>query len=436
MIEAKMKVTTPQTTPGQRLMTEYQELTSPVLSSPTLDKFQQEMSYYDTIKEGLYSTFDNLSKTKNSDEPKRTPPVTGFKPIAKPSIAASPKVKEALLNLSSKNPIKRFMAERTVANWDAQKQRYEAALKRQESLQSLKDGLYGFVDAIESGAKTVASVPDVVVQAATATQQAAMASYQWAASIPDAVEETVEAVTSIPKKVETSVKNQERSIRSTIQASRQFASDVQAIPDKVQNSVKVVNTSVAKIATNVKILVGAEERKPHPPKIKPPAPRSSASTIALRLTSVIVTGSAKAVWFVGSKSAQVAYKALRSSLASNNEIRKQKEIAAKSAFVQFKDLPVSTSNEEMTLKDISLSLDEEITAALVLAQQSLDNSDHTVDSEVSAALKLSEEALRMANDGRTYSNSAIDTSLRLAKEAAVRATMEAVLIERSRLKPK
>ena len=95
---------------------------------------------------------------------------------------------------------------------------------------------------------------------------------------------------------------------------------------------------------------------------------------------------------------------------------------------------ITTPPVAMELKDVSIALDKEITAALQMAEAALNASSKALDSEVSEALRLADAALQMANDGRTYSNSGIDTSLRLAKEAALRATRDAILIERKFLR--
>jgi hypothetical protein len=419
-IEAKMQLDT-QETPAQRLIQQYQQRAP----DTTLRPLPKGISLFDTLKEGIYSTMDGVPTTiSTTEQPLPTSPVTGFKPISKPSIATSTTIKEALPGLSSDNPLKRLLAKRTMDSWEAQQRSQEAARKRQSKVRTFKYGLYGFLDALKTSATEIITIPSKVVQVADATKMTAIASYEWAATIPGALEESVTTVSTIPTQLEYTVKETQKAVEQTIQATQQFMEDAQAIPASVQKSMKEVQSTIDNTITNVKVLVGVEERKPVPPKLPPPPLAPPVTDVIWKVAGTFAGASTKTVWVLGTSLLTLGWNVAQVAISS----------ASTAVALRPTQTLITTPPVAMELKDVSIALDKEITAALQMAEAALNASSKALDSEVSEALRLADAALQMANDGRTYSNSGIDTSLRLAKEAALRATRDAILIERKLLR--
>ena len=419
-IEAKMQLNS-QETPAQRLMQQYQQREPDTALRP----LPQGISLFDTLKEGIYSTIDGVPTTiSTTEQPLHTSPVSGFKPMSKPSIATSTTIKEALPGLTSNNPLKRLLAKRTMDGWEAKQRNQDATRKRQSKVQSFKFGLYGFLDALKSSATEITTIPDKVVQVADATKLTAIASYEWAATIPGALEESVGTVSAIPTQIEHTVQETKRAVEHTIQTTQQFVEDVQAIPASVQKSVKEVQSTIEKSITNFKVLVGVEERKPVPPKLPPPPLAPPVTDVIWDVAGTFAGASTKTAWVLSTSLLMLGWNVAQFAISS----------ATKAVALRPTQPLITTPPVPMELKDVSIALDKEITAALQMAEAALNASSKALDSEVTEALRIADAALQMANDGRTYSNSGIDTSLRLAKEAALRATRDAILIERKLLR--
>jgi len=297
----------------------------------------------------------------------------------------------------------------------------------QETQQSIEDA----VQATQLFVEEVQAIPETVQNSVIVAQNSIDQTLTKVASVPVVLEESVAFVTALPMEAEKRVKETQQSIVNTVQATQQsveatvqatqlFVEEVQAIPETLQKSVTAVQNSLDETLTTIKVLVGTEERKPVPPKVPPPFLEPvPVSNMVWNMAAATASVSAKAAWSVGTGAIQLAWKGTQFAFSSLSKAKAVSSVA------------VPNPPLKMEIKDVSVDLDKEISAALELADAALMGTTKALDLEVMDALRLAEVALQKANDGPSYSNSGIDASLRLAKEAALRATIDVASMEKT-----
>lgn len=390
-------------TPAERLMKEYKQ------QGPELEVVQPEQSGFDAFKESFYSATDGVFPEKKLPV---TPPLARLQPFkasTQPKISASIEVREALPLLNSPNPIKRFFAARKIRRWEVEQRKREEALERERQLASLKEGVYAVVDTVQAGAQLVVRTPEKIVETASATQQLALGFAQWASTVPGTLQSTADSVAAIPAQVGQTAAEVQGSIDNTVKSTQQFVEGVVAIPKKVQRSLEDTQRSVQNTAksvdttiTNVKVWTGLEEPPPPPPK---PPKELTISNLALDLAGGVAQGGANVAWWLGKGLVNLSWKGAKGAFAAATA-------------------PAPTKDKVATppQRTPAPPQDSPITDAVLEATAD-------IDVDISEALKLARTALRNAENQSTVGNADIEEAVRLAKEAAIAATQDAVEIE-------
>ena len=383
--------------PGERLMKEYKQ------RAPSIEVAQPEVSSFDTFKESVYSATEGMFQEQNV---KQQPTIVTFKPATQPNIAASAQVREALPQLNSRNPVKRWLAERKIRQWEEEQRRREAALEFELQIQSIKDTVYTVVDTVQAGVNVIAQTPSNIAEAASATQDVAMSFVDWASTVPGAIQSTAETIASIPAQVSQTVTGVQETMDTTVKSTQQFVEDVAAIPQKVQQSVEgttrtVENTvkSVDDAVTTVKIWTGLEEPPPPPPK---PPKELTVSNIAWSVTE----GVTDLAWWLGKGALQLGWMGTRAAFKSATKPKQKKIVRTKAADTRPPAPPQMAPPQQVELAGDNQNFDQEVTEALQLAQRAL-----------------------MVTETETTGNEQLEEAVRRAKKAAIAATQDAVDVE-------
>lgn len=390
--------TTGSQTPAQRLMKEYQQ------KGPALEVVQPEGSVFDSFKESVYSAADGMFQEK----PKALPPVQplqSFKAATQPSIAASIQVREALPQLNSRNPVKRWMAERKIRHWEDEQRKRDEALERERQIESIKENVYAVVDTVQAGAALMAKTPERIVETASSTKRVAIGAARWVATLPDAVQFAANSVAAIPAQVSQTVAGVQESVDNIVKSTQQFVDDVLSTPEKVQRTVKETQQNIENTVkafdttvTNVKVWTGLEEPPPPPPK------ELTFSNIAWELAGGVAQGGSQVAWWLGKGAVQLGFKGAQSAFVAATAAPTKEQVVTTAAARQPKPPQVPPP---LSVLDTS-ELDVDITEALQLAQMALKNAE---------------------NNESAVGNSDIEEAVRLAKQAAIAATRDAVEIE-------
>eukprot|EP00545_Synedropsis_sp_CCMP1620_P000417 CAMPEP_0119013332 /NCGR_PEP_ID=MMETSP1176-20130426/8394_1 /TAXON_ID=265551 /ORGANISM="Synedropsis recta cf, Strain CCMP1620" /LENGTH=552 /DNA_ID=CAMNT_0006966419 /DNA_START=179 /DNA_END=1837 /DNA_ORIENTATION=+ len=397
--------TTSSQTPAQRLMKEYQQ------KGPALEVVQPAGSAFDSFKESVYSAADGMFQEKPKAQLPPVQRLQSFKAATQPSIAASVQVREALPQLNSRNPVKRWMAERKIRHWEDEQRKRDEALERERQIESIKESVYAVVDTVQAGAVLVAKTPDKIVETASATKRVALGFATWAATLPDAVQFAANSVAAIPAQVSQTVAEVQDTVDATVKSTQQFVEDVVSIPQKVQRTVtetqqNVENTvkAVDNTVTNVKVWTGLEEPAPPPP---PPPKELTFSNIAWELAGGLAQGGAQVTWWLGKGAVQLGFKGAKSAFVAATAGPTDEQVVAAAAKAAARQ-PKPPQGPPPASVLASSVLDIDITEALQLAQTALKNAE---------------------NNESAVGNDDIEEAVRLAKEAAIAATRDAVEIE-------
>jgi hypothetical protein len=430
--------------PGQLLMKKYQ-----ARALDTNDK-PPTTTAFEEIKKGLYNTFDGVvaNMVQPEQQTPKPPPLQSFKAVIKPTFASSPVVKEALPDLQSKSPGKRWLAELKIRNWEEEQRRRKRKYERDQAAEKFKKVAYGIGDVTIDIVKSLVTLPDRIQEASRDLQTAFTEFMAWALSVPGAVERTVDTVSQIPDKVQTK-------LETSIETTKKVVEDVQAIPSKIEETVKVTQRTVEDTVTNVKILVGVEQKKPMPPKIPPPPPMT-AQELAWKVAGGVATVSAKLAWWVvvelgklGISGAQVGIQKIMSEtiVQQQQQQKQQQQQQQQQQRIPEKVMESTTMTTTTTLqqepqKQIASKMDsitnKEAALDISAKVESLDSEMDALNQEVSEALQLAEKALKMADkdegkDDDGGNKSELDDALQKAREAAILATKAAVEIERNNI---
>ena len=452
----KTVLKSPSSSSGERLMKEYQER---VLETTT----EKSTDLFDTVKGSIYITLDGISSIFKPEETKPASPLKSetFKPVVKPTLASSPQVKDALPDLKSNSPGKRWLAELKIRNWEEEQRRRKRELERQQASEKFKEAVYSFGDAALLFVKLLADLPARLSETAEATME-------WFSTVPVALENTVTTITSIPDKVNTNVEQVQAKVETSIETTKKVVEDVQTLPTKIQETVKDTKRNVDETITNVKILVGAEEKKPVPPQVPPPKPRT-AEELAWDLAGGAATVTGKAAWFVSVGAAKLSFAGAKFAFHKISEKMAEQragqaqgmETVVASTGTTVMETPnkvVESAEKEVTViespasrkpasskpkssfgsffgntktekKDVSQKMETVKTVEM-----------EALDREVADALALAEKAMKMADEDiisrkKKNGKSELDVALRKAREAAVIATQQAVEIEQNSLRP-
>ena len=423
--------------PGQLLMREYQARALDTKDKPPTTAFEE-------IKTRFYNTFDGI--VTNMVRPEQTPkspppPLQSFKAVVKPTFASSPVVKEALPDLQSKSPGKRWLAELKIRSWDKEQQRRKRKYERDQAAEKFKKVVYGIGDAMVDSFKSTMTLPDRIQAASRDISEASSEFMTWASSVPGTVERTVDTVTQIPEQVQTK-------LETSIETTKKVVQDVQAIPDKIEEAVEVTQQTVEDIVYNAKVLVGMEKKKPVPPKVPPPPPLT-AQEVAWKVAKGVVTVSAKLAWWgmvgvakLGVSGAQLGYQKLSDTIVQQQQQRPlEKKVMDMANTItttwqepalqepQKNNTSVLRKKDSITEKEAPKENAPDISTKV----ESLDTEMDALNQEVSEALLLAEKALKMADEGKKKDTkkSDLDDALQKAREAAILATNAALEIERN-----
>lgn len=402
--------------PAERLMKEYEER---ALDSTTTE---ESKDLFDSFKSSFYSTVDGISSIVNPKQETKPlkSPLQSFKPVVQPTLASSSQVKDALPDLKSPSPAKRVLAELKIRNWEEEQRKRKRDYQRQETAQAFKEAAYSIGDAIVYVVSSLGDLPAKLNEAAVATKQ-------WLSSVPVVVENTVETVTSIPEKVDQNVKQVQTSVESSIETTKKAVGNVQALPTKIKKTVEDTRHNVDETFTNVKVLVGVEQKKPVPPEMPPPKPRT-AEELAWDVAGGVATVTGKAAWFVTVGAAKLSFAGAK--LAYNKLMEPMADQRTAEQMGMGKTVVASTTVVETP--KVETVVKEEVTVMESPEQTRAEK--EALDREVSDALKLAEKAMAMAEEGidsKKKKKSELDVALQKAREAAVTATKQAVEIEQT-----
>jgi hypothetical protein len=445
-----LKTSTTLTSPGERLMKEYQER-----SSIDLAEVEQNTNLFNSLKSTIYNTVDGISSLFKKEEPKpQKTPLQSYKAVVQPTLATAPQVKTALPDLKSSSPAKRVLAELQIRGWEEEQRKRKRDYQRQQAANSFKETVYSIGDGFVEFVSSLESVPAKLEEAATATRE-------FISVVPTVVGNTVETVASIPKKVEETVTNIQSTIESSITTTKKTAQEVQALPGKIQKSVKDTKEGIDETITNVKVLVGVEQKKPAPPRVPPPKPRT-AEELAWDVAGGVASITGKAAWFVTVGAAKLTFAGAK--LAFNKLTETMVE--HRTADAGMTDTVVASTAVVETPKAVSIEVDVKVvetpskpkssfgsffgntksqpnvepvpTTVVEMTDTTSMTEQEALDKEVSEALKLAERALALANEEgmddapkKNGKKSELDIALEKARKAAVTATAQAVEMEKS-----
>ena len=115
-------------------------------------------------------------------------------------------------------------------------------------------------------------------------------------AVLDSAVSTAKTIASLPDKAINTANTVGNIFQAAVTTVRLWIDQARAVPQRVQETQEAVD----KALTSAKIMAGLEERIPEPPKTPPPEPKPIVpKDLPLRVTSFVVTGTAKAAWFVG-----------------------------------------------------------------------------------------------------------------------------------------
>lgn len=388
------------TSPGERLMKEYRQ------RPPPLQVVQPEDSPFDSFKESIYSAADMLFRDSKPKLQRPPSAIQSFKASVQPNIAASVQVREALPQLNSRNPFKRWRAERTIQQWERQQRLRDEALEREQQIQAIKEAVYAVVDTVQAGATLVVETPQTVAKVATATQEAALSFVEWAASVPATIQSTADAVVALPGKVNQAVVEVQETVETTVQSTQKFIADVAAIPQtvadtiegtqrSVENTVKAVDNAV----TTAKIWTGLEKPPPPPPK------DPTLTELAWDIAGGVTVTSAKIVWLLGKSAVQLGWKGAQAIVAASAKETTTRTVTFTTA-AEIPPTPPKTPPPPQALI-VNANLNENVSEQLQQAQRTL--------------AKASSEP---------SSSDELEMAVRRAKDAAIAATLDAIEVEK------
>lgn len=389
-------------TPTQQLL---QVLVKRPLDSKNNKKLVEPIptrSVFDSVKGAIYTTADiasSIATTAAKSRKSNNNNLSSSAPLVKSRLETSRPVRNILPDLQSTNPLQRWTAE-----WKLRDMEWQARVASQQAqvtsaVDDFKDNFYTTADLVSKIATDIVEAPDRI--------------QAWVESIPSTIdtwtsraEQQVNAVqTGVVKTVDQTIQVVEdvKAIPSRVQQSVETTTkNVKAIPSRVQQSVETtkqnVNAAVSaveEVSTSAKVLLGLEKPKPRPPKRPPPAP-PGASDLAWRAVGAVMTGTGRAVWWISSNAAQLAYQSMAQGV---QQMMEQAKTSKNSPML--KPVSVVSSNGK------TLSLESSATAVLnqgshstTMVQESTTKPAESliakqVDEELNREIA---EALQMANE--------------------------------------
>ena len=378
--------------PAKKNMGEYQAQAS-TLGGDTPSQPQPSRSVYDSFKESIHNTVDDLDSENASAEPVVDRNVPYTKSLAEEFNNE---------NSESSNPIEHSQAEQEIREREALKR----ATIRNKEIKAKKEDLDSIPETAKQTKKTVKDVaqfvqsvlPDrvgkTVEEAKAITGQIQQSVDKTKKSLEDSAEKSkqvVREVQDIPNNVKTKIDDTKRTVEQTkeslkdsIEKTKQVIREVQDIPNKVktkiddtERTVEQTKESLDATLTKVKVLVGLE--KPKPPKVPPPKPKSN-KEIALDVAGRVAGGAGKLAWFATKGATNLAWSGAQAALEKGSE--SQLEGNSKAEATPSLD-PVVAKSEVSTQKVVIPKMDV------------IDTED--VEKEVADALKFAEDSLRQAS---------------------------------------
>ena len=417
--------------PAKKNMGEYQAQAS-TLGGDTPSQPQPSRSVYDSFKESIHNTVDDLDSENASAEPVVDRNVPYTKSLAEEFNNE---------NSESSNPIEHSQAEQEIREREALKRatiRNKEIKAKKEDLDSIPEtakqtkktvkdvaqfvqsvlpdhvgktveeakAITGQIqqsvdktkksleDSAEKSKQVVREVQDIPNNVKTKIDDTKRTVEQTKESLKDSIEKSkqvVREVQNIPNNVKTKIDDTKRTVEQTkeslkdsIEKTKQVIREVQDIPNKVktkiddtERTVEQTKESLDATLTKVKVLVGLE--KPKPPKVPPPKPKSN-KEIALDVAGRVAGGAGKLAWFATKGATHLAWSGAQAALEKGSE--SQLEGNSKAEATPSLD-PVVAKSEVSTQKVVIPKMDV------------IDTED--VEKEVADALKFAEDSLRQAS---------------------------------------
>jgi hypothetical protein len=225
--------------------------------------------------------------------------------------------------------------------------------------------------------------------------------------IPGRVDNVVQTVASIPDQVRTKSEEVQASFRTGVENTQKTIQEIQAIPSKIENSIKntqekakATKKAFDETTTKVKVFAGLEKPKPKPPKTPPPPP-PTAKDVGLKVAGSVVSGTAKAAWWVSKGVAGVAWNGVTAAYKNATEKKEEKGTSPAKA----------TKAPEVGVKVVEPPKSEPATK---LSSATKGTADQQKDTQESVETKKSSRASgevksEMAKDERSKSASASAT---------------------------
>lgn len=282
-------------TPGEKLLKQYQSTGNISVESnnDNLDytPLEEDDLYrsdfrkkFDSAKDGIYNSFDFISRSSKSIADKRKSPAlllsdsNRIRPMAKTSINKEKGRANEPLSPSQRN-----------------RQQREKERKRKRTIEGTKETLYNVIDGIQTVGEVVVTLPKKVGQTVEVTQDALVG-----ASIK--VQDTIEGAQAFPGKVKNLVEDVRDSVEETKRITEEVSLDIKNIPKTVEGKISDTKNSIRETKEGVlnavkrgeeviysaKVIAGLAKPKPKPPP--PPKPKK-ASDVALKLAGSFA-------WFV------------------------------------------------------------------------------------------------------------------------------------------
>jgi uncharacterized protein (UPF0147 family) len=356
----KSKVITA-TTPKERINFQNMNVNMFIPVSP---KGEPTVNAFDKVKGAFYSTVDTVAATSSKIDKKKTEaapvPIT-FKPLVQSSrsLTMSADVRQALIDRGSENPVKRAKAELTILQWE--QGYYDADTlklqKDQESSGMLKESIYKVGDVVEDSINGLEELLNKVMGLPEKVSKFVENCIQFLNSVPDRSQQALDQVNAIPTRLEEQRAEAEKSLQQSIDELNQLVADFKAIPDNVQRSVEQTKAqldatvdSVNELTTKSKVLLGLEKPVPKPPSIPPPveAPPLTASSIGIKVAGGLVTGTAKAVWWVGKNAATWAITGVQNAVSRQQELNKDTDTVSAPLENKVKSTDIGITAEQRT----------------------------------------------------------------------------------------
>lgn len=434
----------------QNLLNQYQASLKNTDLSNGENLYQSDLrKSFDSGKDIIYGTIDSLTLNNANVNKSSFFPDTHekFKVATKLSVNRDEAVAEYASDLASSNPIKRLKANLAIAANERRRKRRLEQERRAETVNSIKQILYDFVDSIQILYDFLVNVPGELEKSLEMTQYEIEKAVVEIQKTPEKIQQIVEGTKKTAKetqKATVNIFNEAQQVPKKVgDAVVGTVKEVQAIPTKVNNSIEETKRSIEETKKGVEYFVqdakyrtGIEIR-PRPPPTPPKAksPEELGREIALKVAKEAVLFAGKASIVIAQGTADMAVGGVKVALQAaktaqeNSKERKDSDMASERQLVT----PIVTSAPPVTplsIAEIDPSLEKEVSEALRLAEAAVNEPKAVQILKSGAKTNVTSEVSRKTRPVAISPNNIdINDAVKRAKLAAKNAQRDAAELE-------